>query len=302
MRTDRQAADHLAHRLDPQAGSTGTDLPVAHQREVAELEALARRIGRVADEQPSAAFAARARQRLVRAIEAKRPALPTRASLPLRPLMVWAASLAAVVVVCLAGTAGATYAAAAALPGDVLFPVKAAFELATLDLAPSTSARAALSLEITERRLNEGDALAATGRWAHAGQALTAAAASLDRSTSLLEEVEDPLAQDELTGRLAGLLPHVESAVAAAARASSSEMKSASETLARAGRHALEVGRRLAPQHDFKFDHDEGEGPAHPEKSRHTPPNDGHGKSSKDRGRGPQRTRTPKEPTGPPSK
>lgn len=300
MRTDRQAADHLAHRLDQQTGATGADLPVAHQREVAELEALARRIELVANTQPGAAFTARARQRLVRTIEANRPALPARTAPRLRPLKLWVASLAAVVVVCLAGTAGATYATAAALPGDVLFPAKTAIEQVALDLAPNPSARADLSLEITERRLSEGEQLAAHGRWAQAGLALESASGALDRSVRLIEGVQEARALDALAERLAALLPRVESAVALARGAPSTQLKAAAEMLTDSGLRASAAGKHLGPQHDFEFPHLDGNISPHPDKPKHTTPVEESRTSPKDKGHGSPPTHTPKKPTGAP--
>jgi hypothetical protein len=208
--------------------------------------------------------------------------------------------LDSLLVVGLAGTAGVSYAAAAALPGDALFPAKAAIEQVALDLAPRPSARAGLSLEITERRLTEGEQLASHGRWVQAGLALEAASGALDRSVRLIEGVQEASALDALSGRLAGLLPRLESAVALAPGGPSPQMKGAAEKLIASGTRASEAGKRLGPQHNFDFPLSNGNNPPHPDKPRHTTHVEESRKSSKDKGHGPQQTHTPKKPTGAP--
>jgi Domain of unknown function (DUF5667) len=302
MPIEKDLAELLAGRLDRPDLAGPIELPSDSAGEILDLEQLARRIESAAGARPAAAFTLNARQRLVHVIEAKHPMGRARAPARLGPSLVWASALAGAILVCLASAGGASYAAAASLPGDVLFPAKTAYEQVALDLAPNASAREALSLEITERRLDESEHLIALGRAADAAQGFEAAAASLDRSSDLLEEVELPVARDQLAGELALLLPRVEQAVAAAGRSSEPEMGNAIAALTRAGNHAIEVGRRVGPQHKFEFhdgsDNDKPGG----DKSRHNTGAGGEGKSSKARGRGPQRTHTPKKPAGPPSK
>ena len=289
-RTEKLLADLLARRLSG-APTEDPGLPTEVLRESEALERLARRMGQAGRATPPAAFMTRARGRLLHAIELNQPG---------RPRPVWAIALVSLLVVGLAGTAGVSYAAAAALPGDVLFPAKAAVEQVALDLAPGPSARADLSLAITERRLSEGEQLASHGRWAQAGLALEAASGALDRSVRLLEGVQEARALDLLSGRLAGLLPRVESAVALARGAPSPQMKGAAEMLTASGMRASEAGKHLGPQHNFDFPLSNGNILPHPDKPKHTTRVEESPKSPKERGHGSQPTHTPKKPTGAP--
>ena len=298
-RTEKLLADLLARRLSG-APTEDPGLPTEALRESEALERLARRMGQAGRATPPTAFMTRARGRLLHAIEATQPARPRPGGLPMRPRPLWAIPLVSMLVVGLAGTAGVTYATAAALPGDILFPAKAAFEQVALDLAPGPSARADLSLAITERRLSEGEQLASHGRWAQAGLALEAASGALDRSVKLLEGVQEARALDLLTGRLAGLLPRVEGAVALARGAPSTQMKGAAEMLTASGMRASEAGKHLGPQHKFDFPLSNGNNLPHPDKPKHTTRGEESPTSSKDKGHGSQPTRTPKKPTGAP--
>jgi hypothetical protein len=210
MPTEKDLAEELARRLDRADTGGVIDSRPEAAAEILELEQLARAIESAAGARPSAAFALQSRQRVLRAIEAGPPARSARAPSRIAPSLVWASALAGAILVCLAGAGGASVAAAASLPGDVLFPAKAAFEQAALDIAPDASARVALGLEITTRRLNDSDKLIDLGRTAHAATALEAAAASLERSADLLEAVDPSGSRDQLTGELALLLPRVE--------------------------------------------------------------------------------------------
>ncbi len=302
MPTEKDLAELLARRLERPDGAGPIEPRSDPAAEILDLEQLARRIESAAGARPAPSFSLHARQRLVSAIEVKPAFRRARAPSRIGPSLGWASALAGVLLVCLAGTGGVTYAAAASLPGDLLFPAKTTYEQVALELAPDAFAREALNLEITERRLDESDKLIALGRTADAAKGLEAAAASLERSTDLLEDAELAGAGDQLSGELALLLPRVEQTVAAAGRSSEPQMLNATAALTRAGKHAVEVGRRVGPQHMFEFHDGTNEDEPGPAKSRHSAGVGRGGKSSKARGHEPQRTHTPRKPAGPPAK
>ena len=90
------------------------------------------------------------------------------------------------------GGAGATvYAAQAALPGDVLYPVKIGLEDAQVALSANEATGARLSLDFAERRMEETMALIARGRYGD----LPTAADRLESEAERVTEAFGPVAQ-----------------------------------------------------------------------------------------------------------
>ncbi len=73
-------------------------------------------------------------------------------------------AIVAVIVLILSGIGGATYAAQGSLPGDTLYPLKAATEQLTLRLPGDDAARAERGQSFADRRVEEIVDLAAQGR------------------------------------------------------------------------------------------------------------------------------------------
>lgn len=150
---------------------------------------------------PSPAFRAAARARLMHvARESAAPRGPrTRLAAPAPR---WAPSLAAMLAgIALAGNL--TLAAAAeALPGDLLYPVKLLAEQADLVLARDEEARRDLQLRVADARLREAVALAERGQPERAAEAASAYARAVEALVPSETEVEERVAK-ALSARLA---------------------------------------------------------------------------------------------------
>lgn len=142
---------------------------------------------------------------------------------------------------------GTVYAAADALPGDALYPVKIAVETVQLAVSLNDARDAELHLSFAARRLEEAAASLAQDRPGSARQALTDYASQLESALAFFDRDSrlSPEAQVMLANQLVARLPRHEAQLAALLEQSPETDRSAIElalTVSQTGRSlALEV-------------------------------------------------------------
>lgn len=160
------------------------------------LEAL-EEAGKVA---PDPAFREAARQRVLAAVaEQNQSAAVQRKVIHFRPRRFWVRTLAAAAALGLIMTS-VSFASTGALPGDTLYPVKRTLENGRLLLATNNAARAAIHLDLADRRQSEVAALLSAKRLNRLEQTLQ----DMNTQTEQAHGLVDPAAanQEALLSRL----------------------------------------------------------------------------------------------------
>jgi len=181
--TPRGRADAFARVLDGGPGGRPDGDP-----ELAALADLAARLREVPTQalRPEVAFRTELRARLVaeaeglRAVREHLPA-PRRPAEPAAPRRTPRRLLAGVLAATLLGGTGAAVASTAALPGELLYPVKRGVEQVRLGLSAGDAARGATELSLARTRLDEAEMLLLRG----------GAGDSQDRAVDALQDFSD---------------------------------------------------------------------------------------------------------------
>jgi hypothetical protein len=115
-----------------------------------------------------------------------------------RRVFQWAAGLVVVFVLLLSGVGGLVSFSQDTLPGQQLYGVKRMSESVALGLAVDKINKVELSIQITDRRLQEVEALLKSGDSANIQATLAEFASGVEQSVALLQQVDDEMPAEKL--------------------------------------------------------------------------------------------------------
>jgi hypothetical protein len=151
------------------------------------------------------------------------------------------ATLLTVLILFFGGVGMTALAAQAALPGDILYPVKTTLEQTRLSLTTDSASQAQLHLEFAQRRLDELSAIISSGRLEEINRVAAEFEFHIEKAIAAFQMVaaEDPLKAQELANHIATTLSHY-------AQTLSSLIATAPETVRPTLTRAISTSRDIA--------------------------------------------------------